>query len=77
MTIHRKWSELIDLDAVVDLPVLGEESVDMVVETFAVAVIELPVLGVGSTAMAIELVVKSEEEGSAAVAELERVCDTL
>ena len=54
---------------------MGEKSVDTIVETFAVAVLELTVLGVGSTAMAIGLVVKTEEEGSAAVVELERVCD--
>ena len=50
---------------------MGEKSVDTIVETFAVAVLELTVLGVGSTAMAIGLVVKTEEEGSVAVVELE------
>ena len=54
-----------------------EESVNTIVEMFAVAVLELTALGVGSTATAIGLVVKTEEEGSAAVVELERVCDTL
>ena len=55
-----------------ELSVVGEESVDTIVEVFAVAVLELTVLGVGSTAMAIGLVVMTEEEGSAAV-ELERI----
>ena len=44
----------------VDVSVVGEEFVDTVVETFAIAVLKLTILRVGSTDMVIWLVVKTD-----------------